>query len=267
MGKFTGKLLVSDMDATLLSRDHTVSEQNRRAIEYFISEGGKFTVASGRMEAAIRHYFSQMTINAPAILHNGAKLFDFEKNKILYEKSIEENRKNAIRRVHDELPQIGLEVYSNETVYVYRKCFETERFKTRSYDVVYELPDEIWKEPWTKVLLIGKKELLDKYEPIYRNEYDEGYCVRSGAYYLDVVANGVSKGIALERLSDILKIPRENIYAVGDNMNDIDMLKFAKTSCAVENAEPEVKQTADYIVPSCDDNAIAYIINNIIKFQ
>lgn len=265
MGKFTGKLLVSDMDATLLSTDHTVSEKNRRAIEYFISEGGMFTVASGRMEPAIRHYFSQMTINAPAILHNGAKLFDFSENKTLYEKSIEENRKNAIRRVHDELPEIGLEVYSHEIVYIYRECSETERFKTRSYKVIYELPEEIWNEPWTKVLLIGERELLDKYEPIYRAEYDNGYCVRSGDKYLDVVANGVSKGIALERLMDILKIQKENVYAVGDNMNDIDMLKAAGTSCAVANAEPEVKSVADIEVPSCDDNAIAYIINSIIK--
>ena len=65
---------------------------------------------------------------------------------------------------------------------------------TRSYEVVYSLPDEIWQRPWIKVLLIGERELLDKYEPIYRTEYDNGYAVRSGDKYLDVVANGVSKG-------------------------------------------------------------------------
>ena len=69
MGKFSGKLLVSDMDATLLNSDHMVSKGNREAIEYFISEGGKFTVATGRMVPAVRAYFSQMRINAPALLH------------------------------------------------------------------------------------------------------------------------------------------------------------------------------------------------------
>ncbi len=264
MGKYTGKLLVSDMDATLLSSDHTVSEGNREAILNFIKEGGMFTIASGRMEPAVRHYFSQMTINAPAILHNGAKLYDFAENKTLYEKSIEEDRKSAIKRVYNELPEIGLEVYANEIVYVYRPCAETERFKTRSYDVVYGMPDKVWSEPWTKVLLIGERELLDKYEPVYRSEYDSGYCVRSGDKYLDVVANGVSKGIALERLSAILGIKKENVYAVGDNMNDIDMLKAAGTSCAVANAENAVKEIADFEVPSCNSSAIRYIIENII---
>ena len=65
---------------------------------------------------------------------------------------------------------------------------------TRSYEVVYSLPDEIWQRPWIKVLLIGERELLDKYEPIYRTEYDNGYAVRSGDKYLDVVYERSFKG-------------------------------------------------------------------------
>ncbi len=265
MGKFTGKLLVSDMDATLLNSRHMVSERNREAIEYFISEGGRFTVATGRMVPAVRAYFAQMSINAPALLHNGAKIYDFEKDEALFEKFIEEPRKNAIRRVHDELPEIGLEVYADERVYIYRECSETDRFKTRSYDVTYSLPDEIWHRPWIKALLIGDRELLDKYEPIYRRDYDSGYCVRSGSMYLDVVANGVSKGKALTELAGRLGIDRENIYAVGDNMNDVDMLMAAGNSFAVENAEEAVKTAADRIVPSCENSAVAYIIENLIS--
>ena len=60
MGKFDGKLLVSDMDATLLDREHRISKANREAIEYFISEGGCFTVASGRMVPAIDIHIAKM---------------------------------------------------------------------------------------------------------------------------------------------------------------------------------------------------------------
>ncbi len=265
MGRFDGKLMVSDMDATLLDSSHRVSDQNREAIEYFISEGGRFTVATGRMVPAVRAYFSQMRINAPALLHNGAKIYDFETETALFEKFIEEPRKEAIRRVHDELPELGLEVYADEKVYIYRACSETERFKTRSYEVIYSMPDEVWSRPWIKALLIGERELLDKYEPVYRRCYDSGYSVRSGDMYLDVVANGVSKGKALTALAAMLGIGRENIYAVGDNMNDIDMLKAAGHSFAVENAEGEVKAAADRIVPSCENSAAAYIIENLIS--
>ena len=142
-GKFSDYLLVSDMDATLLDDNHTISEENRQAIDYFIKNGGRFTVATGRMVEAVRAYMPNLHINAPAVLHNGAKIYDYEKDCAVFERFIEENRKQAIKRVYDDFPQIGLEVYSDEIVYVYRECEETKRFLTRSYEVVYSLPDEI----------------------------------------------------------------------------------------------------------------------------
>ena len=263
MGKFTGKLLVSDMDATLLNEEHRVSEENRKAIEYFMSEGGKFTVAYGRMVAAVRAYFNQMAINAPAVLHNGAKLYDYENERVLFERFIAEPRKECIRRFHDEVKNAGMEIYSDERVYVYRANFKTERFKTKPYDVVYEMPDSVWNRPWIKVLIIDEREKLDAYEKLYREKYDKGYCVRSGDNYFDIVADGVSKGLGVMRLAELLEIKKEDVYCVGDHINDIDMLKAAGHSYAVMNAEECVKETADEIIPSCNESAVAYIINNM----
>ena len=262
-GKFSGYLLVSDMDATLLCDDHSISEKNRQAIEYFIENGGRFTVATGRMVEAVRAYLSKFSINAPAVLHNGAKIYDYDTDKPLFEKFIEEERKQAIRRVYEDFPDVGLEVYSDEIVYVYRKCEETKRFLTRNYEVVYELPEEVWTKPWIKVLLIGEKPLIDKYEPIYRAKYDSGYAVRSGDKYLDVVANGVSKGKGLLETAKLLNIDRSKIIAVGDNLNDISMLEAAGISYAVENGSDSVKNAADYIAPSNNNDAIAHIIEHI----
>ena len=261
MGKFTGKLLVSDMDATLLDSSGRISEANKRAIDHFISEGGFFTVASGRIVDAVRAYFDQMTINAPAILHNGAKLYDYTKEQAVFERFIENERKAAFRRVHDDHPELGIEIYSYEIAYVYRSCFLTERFKTKPYRVVYEMPDEIWQSQWTKALIIGKREELDMFEPIYRRDYDSGYSVRSGDNFLDIVATGSSKGEGLAELASMLGV--SETYAVGDNMNDMEMLNIATHSFAVANAEPSVKAAADEIVPSCDGNPIEYIVRGI----
>lgn len=206
---------------------------------------------------------TQMTVNAPAVLHNGAKIYDFETDKTIFEKFIEEERKDAIRRVYNDFPEIGLEIYCNETVYVYRECRETQRFLTRNYNVVYSLPDEVWQRDWIKVLLIGDKKLLDRYEPIYRAEYDSGYCVRSGKRFLDVVANGVSKGRGVQMLRDMLGIEHEKVIAVGDNMNDISMLCEAGISYAVQNGAEEAKRAAHFIAPDNNSDAIAYVIEHI----
>lgn len=260
--KFSGYMLVSDMDATLLTNKHKISDKNREAVDYFTSQGGLFTVATGRMNKGVREYMDKLTINAPAILHNGAQIYDFENEKAISEKFIEEDRKAAIKRVYEDIPELGLEIYSNETIYVYRECSETERFRKRRYsDVVYGMPDEAWEQPWIKCLLIGEKKQLDYYEPIYRRDYDSGYAVRSGKKYLDVVSGEASKGIALKELKRY--VGADKVIAVGDNMNDISMLQAADISFAVDNAEKSVKEIADFIAPSNNDDAIAYIIDKL----
>ena len=265
MGKFDGKLLVSDMDATLFNSQREVSEENYNAIKYFTSEGGKFSVASGRMIAAVGNFLDRICINAPAITYNGAQMYSFETEALLYERNIEEERKTAIRKVYETQPQFGLEIYSDEHIYILRECFETERLRGKNYAVTFHMPDEIWQKPWTKALIIGHEEDLDAFEPIYRREYDKGYVTRSGKYYLDMVATGATKGYGVERLSKILGIKRENIYTVGDNMNDIEMIQYAGHGYAVANAIDELKKEAEAVVPSNDESAVAYIINNLIK--
>ena len=265
MGKFDGILLVSDIDATLFNSQHRISDENKKAINYFKSEGGRFTVASGRMRDAVGNYLDELGINAPAILHNGAVLYDFDTNTVLYKRMIENERKEAIRRAAQDQPQFGIEIYSDEHVYILQECFETERFKTKDYKVTYGMPDEIWNKAWTKAIIVGTEEDLDEFEPIYRSKYDTGYSVRSGKYYLDIVANDVSKGYGVSCLAEFLNINRENVYAVGDNMNDYDMIEYAGNGFAVENAVMELKKIAKKVVPSNDDSAIAYIINELIN--
>lgn len=265
MGKFSNKLLVTDMDATLLNSDHLVSDENFNAIGEFIAEGGIFTVASGRMVDAVRRYLDRLRINAPAILHNGAKIYDFKTETIVHNKFIEEERKEIIKRVYKNHPNLGIEIYSNECVYVLRSCLETVRLESTPYNVTYDMPDFVWDEPWTKVLMIGTEEEIDVFEPIYRRDYDKGNCVRSGKRYLDMIANGVSKGDGVMALAGTLGIPKENIYTVGDNMNDYEMVSYAGHGYAVENGVDGLKKVAEAVVPDCDNNAIAYIINNYIK--
>ncbi len=265
LGKFSNIMLVSDMDATLLNKDHEVSGENFDAISEFISEGGIFTVASGRMVDAVRVYLKRLQINAPAILHNGAKVYDFKNESVIYEKTIEDERKSAIKRVYENQPHLGLEVYSKEKIYVLRECIETARLKATPYNVTYSMPDFVWDEPWTKALIIGEEKEIDNFEPIYKSEYDRGYSVRSGKRFLDVVANGVSKGYGVMTLAQRLGIEKENIYTVGDNMNDYEMITLAGHGYAVENGVSKLKSAAEAVVPDCNNNAIAYIIKNYIK--
>lgn len=261
---FDGYLLVSDMDGTLISSDHTITEENIKALRFFTDNGGTFTVASGRMVDAVNVFYKYIPVNAPVIIHNGAKIYDFTSGKTLYNVSIEENRKKAIRKVSELMPELGIEIYADEQVYVYKKCPYTSRFIGKNYTVNYEVEDDIFQKDWTKVLYIGDKELLDKYEAVYRAQIDDGYTVRSGANFLDMVSDEASKGKSIKRLSEILNIPLSKTVAIGDNMNDCDMVEYSGLGFAVLNATDELKNIADYIAPDCDHNAMRFVVEKLL---
>ncbi len=262
--KFDGYLIVSDMDNTLLTTKHRVTDKTKAAIEYFIDNGGKFTVATGRAVPAAYEHLQKFKINAPAILHNGAKIYDYETKTVLYEKFLADERKNAVRIMHEKYPFLGFEAYSNEAAYIISECKYTQRLRRRNYPEIYEADESLYQKPWTKLLMIAGKKVLNKYIPIYR-EYDSGYGVRSGDHFFDVVADGVSKGMGLIRLCELMGIDIKKTVAVGDNMNDISLLEAAGISYAVENATADAKAAADKIAPSNNDDPIAYIISGLEK--
>lgn len=262
--KFDGYLIVTDMDNTLLTSKHKVSEENKAAIEYFMENGGLFTVATGRAVPAAYEHIKTFSINAPAILHNGAKLYDYETATVLYEEFLADERKNAVKIMHEKYPFLGFEVYSNEAAYIISECQYTQRLRRRNYPEIYPADESLYQKPWTKLLMIANKKVLNKYIPIYQ-QYDSGYAVRSGDHFFDIVADGVSKGMGLIKLCGLLGIDIKNTIAVGDNMNDISLLETAGTSYAVENATADAKAAADFIAPSNNENAIAYVIKEIEK--
>lgn len=264
---FEGYILASDMDGTLINSKKEVSEENRKAIKYFVDNGGLFTLATGRMVQAVRGFVDDLSIECPVMLHNGAKIYDFRNGQVIKEHFIEEERKKAIKRFYENNPHIGVEIFANEIAYVYRRCEFTKRYDShKDYKVVYGLPDEVWNEKWVKVLLIGEKEELDAAEKDFKENYDKGNnSFRSGTNYLDIVANGISKGRSLEELVNALKFNPEKVLAVGDNMNDVEMIEYANYGFCVENGLSIVKEKADFIAPSNDEDAIAYIIKWLEK--
>ncbi|GAA0078470.1 Cof-type HAD-IIB family hydrolase [Clostridium sp. CTA-5] len=260
---FYGYLLVSDMDGTLLNDSGKLSDQNRMAIEYFINKGGNFTLATGRTIASAGKFLEEIKVTLPVILYNGTKIYDYKNKKVIYEEFIEEDRKNIITIVKEKYPTLGIEVYSEESIYIYSSCKYTDRFSKLGYDVIYDLPKEVWNKRWTKVLIVGEENEIDFLEEKLDNIY--GNIIRSGARYLEILPNDISKGKAIEKLVDIYNIKFKKLITVGDNMNDIEMIKLADYGFCVESGAERTIKSTKFIAPSNENNAIEYIINWIEK--
>lgn len=267
MGIFDGYLLVSDMDGTLLNSKGKLSEENKKAIEYFVDNGGQFTLATGRMLPSIKRHIHKMKVTLPVIMYNGTKVYDFNSDEVIWEKFLEEERKEIVKVVNKVNHNIGIEIYSNEQVYIYQVCKRTERFSKLGYDVIYNVDDSIWNKKWTKALIVGEKEELDFVETYLRKDYGDNNIVRSSDVYLEIIPKEISKGQALKKLVMHKEIEDFTIITVGDNMNDVELLQEADYGFCISNGSEELKRKSKYIAPSNDENPIEFIVNWIKELK
>ncbi len=117
----------------------------------------------------------------------------------------------------------------------------------------------------TKILLAGEPSTLDiikkEATQIYGNKLT---ITKSKDYFLEFGNENAKKSIALKALAESLGIKREEILAIGDGMNDLDMLEYAGTGVAMENAAEEAKEVADYITDTNDNHGVAKAINKFV---
>lgn len=261
MGKFDGVLLVSDFDDTLYGTGQQVSGENTRAIDYFIREGGTFTVATGRAHPTFARHAGKVSVNAPVILSNGSALFDFRTDKMIYETFLPERVREDLQQVARDFPSIGFEAYHQDNVYVYQPNEITRNHLTRAGAFPDEVPIEEMPLPWSKVILQQKNPILLELQNYMLERWSEHYeVIFSNAVLLELTRKGSTKGGMVLRLAEQLGIQREHIYCVGDNQNDIPMLAISAIPFAPSNCAREVREWGARILGSCDESCVAQIV-------
>ncbi len=267
MKKFEGLLIASDLDGTLLKYDKTISEENKAAIEYFKSGGGLFTFITGRIPLGARLVLEQITPNAPIGCINGVALYDCNKKEFLWSTELSKSVMELVEYVDNKFPKVGIEVNMLDRIYFCKKSEATEKHRTDEgfENLVCHYNDV--KEPIAKILFAAKSEEIeavakDIINHPHASEYD---FIRSDEEYFEILPKGASKGLLINKLSQILGIDIKNIVAIGDNDNDISMLKTAGISYAVSNASQGAKASAKFITVSNEEHAIARVIDDLDK--
>ncbi|MGL5766623.1 MAG: Cof-type HAD-IIB family hydrolase [Sarcina sp.] len=261
---FKGYTIITDMDGTLLNSKGILTQENKSAINEFVQNGGNFTVATGRMLASVEKFIDELNITMPAIVYNGSKIYNFINKEIVYEEFLEDEKRTIIKKIAKETTNIGIEIYIDETVYVYKPCKYTERLSIKNLDVRFNFDeDELFKCKWKKVLLLGEVKEMDILEDTYVNIYIAGKIVRSGDRFLEILPDNISKGKAVEILCDIYNLDKNKLYTFGDAMNDIELLNVSKNGYCVANAALRLKNNAKVLDVSNDDHIIKFILEKI----
>jgi hypothetical protein len=255
--KYRSILLITDADGTLLTDNKRILKKDKLAIAKFIENGGTFTIATGRGVALARVVVEELgldLISLPAVVFNGAAIYDFASNEFLWRCSLCEKGRGFVEKVIERFPDIGVEILVNDDIYVTStNKYEEDHLELGVMEPIRCKYHDVPQSDWLKVLFVDDPEIIDELvQFVEDNPCDDVHVVRSAPMYFEVLPRGVDKGSGFKRLLEIMQLKDMYIVAAGDFMNDIEMIREAHLGVAVGNAEQVVKDCADVIV--CDNN-------------
>lgn len=266
MGKFDGVLVASDFDETYCAEGKFVHPDNLKMLEYFEAEGGRFTIASGRAVRTFAPLAHLCPINAPAALANGAQLYDFSTGAMLAEDFLPSTIREDLAALFALYPALGVEVYQGDMVYLYNPSDWAWYHIDKAKVIPVERPLEDIPQPWSKAIIQHDYDLLRPAQKEILTRWGDRYeAIFSCDHMLELTAKGCTKGGRVLDLAGRLGLRRENIYCVGDNQNDLPMLRVSAIPFAPANCTRELRDFGATILPKCEDGAIAELIRILDK--
>ena len=246
------KLVVTDIDGTIMKINEDLEPQTIETFAQLKTAGIKVVIATGRMYKAAKNIVQTLELDTPLICYQGAMIQDEE--KIYFKQPV---KKDVASKIIDDLRSynVHINLYIRDRLIVesddkYIKEYAGDR--TILYEVVPDIKAELGDA--TKLLAIDED--ADKVTQI-RDEMKQKYpnlnIVKSTDFYCEFVNKNADKGIAIRFLADMWGIKREEILAIGDQDNDIEMIKTAGIGVAMGNGSPGIKKAADYICPSVQE--------------
>lgn len=263
------KMIVLDMDDTLLRDDHTVSERTQKALMNAQEMGVKVVLASGRPTYAMVDVAKQLKLDyygSFILSFNGAKIINAKTNEELFSSTLSPQ---TAHRLYDisKRENVGIQTYVGDSIIT-----ETPNPYSDIEAEITGLPlhiiddfKESVTEPVVKVLMLEDGEKLVHVEKKLQEEMrGELSVMRSKPYFLEFTENGVTKGSSIEQLIEKLDIKREEVIAVGDSYNDLSMIQFAGFGVAMDNAPDDIKEEADYVTDSNLNDGVAKVVEEFI---
>lgn len=273
MGKFNNSLLLSDYDNTLQftgvlasgAKDPPpIHPRNLEAIRYWMGEGGRFAVATGRALGAFRRQAEIVPMNAPSIVDNGGAIYDFASERYVVKTVLPEGTVERLAHIAERFPGLSLEVYHEsrlvQTLRPVDWIYAHSKLTGLELQIIERISEETVTPPLAKALFVGDKSDLAAARTLmleegWGREYELIY---SAGNLLEMTAAGANKGEMSKRLKNICGC--ERLYCAGDQANDLPMLQAADRAFVPSNSIPEVLASGATVVGHCVDGAVADMI-------
>ncbi|MBQ3356465.1 MAG: HAD hydrolase family protein [Oscillospiraceae bacterium] len=269
MAKFSNVFFASDFDHTLTGQDNLLRERNVEAIRYFIAEGGRFTVASGRSIPLFRRRASLVPVNAPCILYNGGACYDYADATLYYAHPLPDFALDIVREAQRLDPTLCIEIQGVENHYVFGHNAIRDAFlKAEGFTPVL-VTDNVPK-PWIKIAVcagltsdapipVFTPEDAVRFEALRRalEAFCAGRCyvTRSMPYIIEIGNPDCSKGGAARALAE--RFGRKILVCAGDAPNDISMLDEADFAFVPEDCDEALRDKPYRRAAPCGEGTVA----------
>lgn len=257
------KLLALDMDGTVLTSDHTISPYLKEVLKA-LKEKVDVLFVTGRHHIAAEPYYHDLALTTPTICCNGTYMYDYHQQKVLLENSLS---KDDALRFYKMTKEAGIKQvlyvddamlysdtnpveYIDKLVHWANSFPKTERPKI---EAIHSFEDAIYQARYVwKLVLEGLPETLTSliHDPWVQSTFNPE---QSWFNRVDCSPAGNSKGNRLAQYLEMQGIAPSEVMAVGDNFNDVSMIKLAGWGVAMGNAEPGVKEIADEVCTTDND--------------
>lgn len=286
------KLIAIDLDGTMLNGYGVVTENTKKQIKRTIEKGIDVIIASGRPIDSIKTIANEIGSTKYFIAGNGALIYDIQKNDILYENYLNKEKVLEIIKMCEE-NSISYNVYTDKTIlatalkynvlYYYKENLKKAEDKQTHINIVenmYEYINKMKEEKFLKITICDENKsvfqsIIKKLNQIENIEvldvsHMSRKLIQQGTeeipieyYYTEISAKNVDKWYALEILMSKLNIKKEEIVAIGDNINDKKMIEEAGLGVAMGQSNPTIKEIANYITDSNEQEGVATILEKI----
>ena len=280
------KLVAVDLDGTMLDSYGQVTENTKAVIQKTIEKGTDVIIASGRPIDSIKTIAKEIGSNKYFIAGNGALIYDIQKDEILYEKYMNKQKVLEIIKICEE-NSIAYNVYTDKTIlatslkynvlYYHKENLKKQEDKRTHINVVenmYEYIKKMDEEKFLKITICDDskavfKSIIRKLEKISDIEILEvshmsRKLIQQGTaevpieyYYTEISSKDVDKWCAIEFLMQKLNLKKEEIVAIGDNVNDKKMIEQAGLGIAMGQSMPQLKEIADYVTDANCEEGVA----------
>jgi Cof subfamily protein (haloacid dehalogenase superfamily) len=250
-------LVISDIDGTLITSNHEVTEATRTAAEKLYGRGIVLSLASSRPPRSIVPLADSLKLQGPFAAFNGALVVK-RNGEVLARSVLPAETIASVKAIADDFG-IGVWLYDDVDWWApWRDAFVDREEHTSGFAPRIEGYAERTAQDANKLTVVGKPDLVAQAEKRVLAELSAQVSAsKSKPRFLDVTPYGIHKGTVVVRLAELLNIPTERVAVIGDGPNDVEMFRQAGVSIAMGQGVDEVKEAASFLTSSNDDEGWA----------